>query len=291
MAQQLHSALTALQVLVLENAPQLSSATGDQVLQRVAEVATQLHKDLTVVIATTQVAVQQVDFANRESGLEILKESTTRAEQERKSTVSDEVVSFEKEVAFEQLATETTMESVESLPARSENVIVLEAESQLNDDSKETAAVSFEQVVAVDSTDNAAIVEMQQAVDESIPAKCATVSKVEAISLDSEALVPMEPVVPTDQKEEIKDAFVGDDKVNEEVVQKKEDILQECVNLEAPDNEAANIISVDEITGLAKSDKLIDVTATPTGNLIFHKLSLVYNQNANHMTSFLITFN
>lgn len=272
LAQQLQSALSVLQVLVLDHAPQLAPAIDDQVLQRVVEVTTQLHEDLAAVIAATHVAVQQADFANCQTEHQILKESITVD----KSTIMlgqeeipMETITLDNEFVLQEYATETIVKPVASLVVKSKNAIILEAESQLNVDAQEIAAVSFEKVAAIESTDNTAFVEMKQMVDETISAECVAVSKVESMTLDSEVLVPAEKVVPTDEKieiDEIMGAVIDDNKVKEVIVLKRKDILQESVNLEDLNNEAAsNTVSENEVKGSGKSDKVVEVLAPTTG--------------------------
>lgn len=129
LAQQLQSALSALQVMVLDHAEELAPVIGDQTLQRVAAVFTQLHE---------QIAGLQADFTNSENKHEIKElikddKSTIRTIQEDKSKAFDKSVTFKNEVALsKEQATETVVEPVTSLATKLENVIVLEAESHLN---------------------------------------------------------------------------------------------------------------------------------------------------------------
>lgn len=59
LAQQLHIALTTLQVLAMDNASVLVSEIGDQMLHRIAEIAIQLDEDLNAVIARMQIILPQ----------------------------------------------------------------------------------------------------------------------------------------------------------------------------------------------------------------------------------------
>lgn len=281
LAQQLQSALTALQVIVLYNAPQLAPVMGDQVLQRVAEVATQLHENLVTAITATQVAAQQADFAYDETQQEMHKKQTTvdtltiMAGQEEKPTEFGKTITIDNELILEAQITETTSEPVASLTTVSEKAIMLEGESQVNEDTKETPAVVFEQVACIENIDNATVVEMKQMVDENIPTEC--------VAMDSEVLVPKETVVPTQQNvaiDEVKSAVADDNKAKEIiVVLENEATLQDSEKLEFDNNKVTSyIISEDEVKDTAKSDEVVEVSAFIIGNFVFYKLSLDINQ-------------
>lgn len=282
MAQQLQSALVGLQILVLDHALQV--AVEDQVLQRVAKVATQLHEDLAAVLTATHTTAQLEDFANCETEQENHKESFTvhksiiMLAQEEMSTVLGETIPLNNELkkAHDEQATESNVDPVVSQAAELGKAIIIEVGSQLNKNAKETTAVGFEQITSMDSADNVAMVEMKQTVDETISAECVAVSNVEIMILDSEVLVPKETFKVTEQKvgiDEGKDEVVDDNKVKEVNVQEKEDISEKRVNLEALNQEAAsNIISDDGVKGPAQSDKVVEVSTLTIGNSVFRKL-------------------
>lgn len=117
LAHQLQSALMALQVLI-EHAPGLASSIGDQMLQRVAEVASLLCEDLAAVVSATQVAVLQADIANQTEKT-IFKESViidTPTEQVEKLTVSDEAVTVQQ--YFEQSTPMESTDTIAQLPGK-----------------------------------------------------------------------------------------------------------------------------------------------------------------------------
>lgn len=171
LAQNLQSALSVLKVLVLDQAPELTTAISDQVLQRVVVVATRLYEHIGAVLASAQVVLQQSDITYCENEQEIRKRSLTdeilpkMAGQEPKPTVIHKTITFEKEVVPEEQTMEIAVKST-----------VLKAELQQNDDAKETAVVSFEQVACIDNADNTTTVEMKQTRDEIVPAESVAVS-------------------------------------------------------------------------------------------------------------------
>lgn len=133
LAHQLQSALTALQVMTLDHAPALVSSIGDQMLQRVAEVTSQLFKDLEElrVISVTQVAADQANITKKE-----------------KSTVFEEEV--QKDVALEEQTIVTADELVASL------VTFAEGEPQFTENINETKSKDIEQGTSIESTDTMA---------------------------------------------------------------------------------------------------------------------------------------
>lgn len=276
LAQQLKNSITVLQVLILDHVPQLAPVMGDQVLQHVAKVTIQLQNNLAAVIAATHVAVQKVDFTNFETEQEILTkpttvdESTIMAGQEEKLTALDKIITLDDELVLEEQAKKTALQPVALLDTKLEKAIGLEMESQVYED----IAVVFEQT---------AVVGMKQAMDETISAESVAVTKMETMTLDSKILVPTETVVSTEQKDaidEIKSAVDHDDKEKEIIIAlKSEDILQESVNLESPNNEVtSNTISEDRAKNLAKSDKTVGASGSTIGKFVFFKLLLDINQ-------------
>lgn len=141
MVQQLQNALSTLQVLVLDHASELTPAVGDQALQRVAEVATQLYQDLAAVMDVAQIEELQTD-AKLETDLEIFKESITNdksninAGKAEQTTLVHETIAFETEVELEEQATEIAVEPVALLVTKSESITVFEVESHLNNITK-----------------------------------------------------------------------------------------------------------------------------------------------------------
>lgn len=136
LAHQLQSVLTALQVMTLDHAPALVSSIGDQMLQRVAEVASQLFKDLEElrVISVTQVAAHQASITKKE-----------------KSTVFEEEV--QKEVTPEEQSIITADESVASLATEALRITFTEGEQQFTENINETKSKDFEQGTSIESTD------------------------------------------------------------------------------------------------------------------------------------------
>lgn len=276
LAQHLQSALVELQILVLDHT--LDVAVGDQILQRIAEVATQLHKNLAAVVAATHDREQLADFVHFANEQEIHKKlitadmSTTMLAHDQKSTALDETVKVGNELARKEQDAESTVELVISRAAESEKAIIPEAESQISENANETAVVVFEQITSMDSADNVPLVEMNQTVDETISDECVTVSNIERMSLDSEVLVPKETFHATEQKvglTERKDGAVDNGKVKDVDHLRNDDISEENVNHGALNDEAArNIISEDE----AKGGSTKPDNAVTTGNFVFHKL-------------------
>lgn len=286
LAQQLQSALTALQILVFDNAPQLAPVIGDQVLQRVAEIATQLQENLVTAIVGTHVAVQQADFASNETQqvmhkkqVTIDKSSITEG-QEEKETGNSKTTTLDSELIAEAQALQTALELVTSLTTKSEKAIIPEVESQASKDAKKTAANFFEQLASIENTDSSGVVEMKQMVNETISTECVAATKLEALAVDSEVIVPTtETVITAQQKVTIDEtkAAVDDDKILEGiiVVLKNEDVLQEKKCFEAANNKMTSSISnEDEVKDSAKCDKIDKTSAFTIGNFVFYKLSL-----------------
>lgn len=242
LVQQMQSALSALQVLVLDHVPELAPAIGDQELRRVAVVATQLHKELAAVVTIAEITVPQ---ANIETEFEVLKDlitdgkSTITAGQEEKPLSCDDTIKCLKEVAYlKEHATETAVEPVVSLAGDSEKLIVVESESQLKDEVTETAAVISDQVASLDNADNVAIVEMREKLNEIISAKCAALSTVETMTLDSEVSIPAETFVATEEQVAIRET--------------KDDVVQNIITkLENDVNDSAR--TADEVKALTPS--------------------------------------
>lgn len=282
LVQQLQSALSALEVLVLDNAPEFAPVIGDQALQRMAEVVTQLHDDLSTVIVIGEVPLLQTDIANCKSEREILKESLMNETalmvgQEGKQSIVHESIVFENDEVLEETA-EKTVEAIASLAPKREKIIVLETESQLKDNSKENT----EQVVSEESTNSTGIVETKEPGHETIYAECVAAGKIGIMALDSEILVPTETLVAAEQQiatDETKKVVDDKDKVEEiDVVLKKEDILQESeLKLhEASTNKVASkIVSEDEVKDSPKSNNMAEVPATTTGNFVFYSYRLI----------------
>lgn len=285
LAQQLQSALTALQVLVFDNAPQLAPVIGDKVLQRVAEIATQLQASLVTAIVGTHVAVQQAEFASYETQQVMHKKqvtidkSTIIEGQEEKAAGDSKSITLDNELIVEAQVLQTTLELVTSLTTKSEKAIIPEVESQENKDAKETAANIFEPVVFIENTDSSGDVEMKQMVDKTISTECVAVTKVEALAVDSEVIVPTDTVISTQQKVTIDEtkAAVDDSKILEDiiVVLKNEDVLQEKKSFEAANNKMTiSISNEDEVKDSAKCDKIVKDSAFTIGNFLFYKLLL-----------------
>lgn len=201
LVQQLESALSALQVLVLDHAHEFSPY--DHALRHVGEVATQLHEDLSKIAAVAQIALLKTDIMSGETDQESLKKSfagenlTILSGQDGKSAIVND--SVEKEVELDKLTTEITEEPVTSYIVKSESPIVLEVESQL-DDTKETEVISFEPVAHMNNASNALIVEIKQTEDETISAECIAVNKVETMALDPEISILMKIFIATEQQ-------------------------------------------------------------------------------------------
>lgn len=272
LAQHLQSALSVLQVLVLDQAPELATAISDHVLQRIVEVATRLDEDLAEVAAIAQVTLFQTDIENCETEPEILKDTftddnmTSMAELDGKLIANDEIITISKSVA--EHATGTAVEPAASSATKLENVLVLEAESQLKDDANETAAVISDQVVSMDN----AIVEMNETANEIVSAECVAVSKVETMALDTKVLVPMETCTVTEEKNainETREKIVDIDKTKEIVIMKTDVALDENINLEASIKEAVSVVtSEDALKYSAKTVKVVETPTLATGNFL-----------------------
>lgn len=291
LVQQLQSALSALQVLVLDHARDLTHVISDRALQRVADVATRLHENLSKVVSVGQFTLLQTEIANCDTEQQIPKDSfmyensSIMIGQQGNLVVTHENSTFMKEVAHEEQVTETAtdVEPVPTLTAKTENVIILESGSQLKSDNE--TVVSCEQAASMYSADNAAIVEMKQTEDETISAENVVVSKVETYgngNVTDVLVVPTETLVTKEQQiaiDDTKSVAVDDDKVKEVgVLLKTEVTLNEHINFEDPNKEAAsNIISANEVKGSLKSDKMVKVSSPTTGNFVLYNLLLYIN--------------
>lgn len=95
LAQQLRIALNTLQVLAVDNATELGSKIGDQMLQRVAEVSIQLDEDLNIVIATVQIISPQFKVVNETMQENIKEELIMQSLKEQVAPVIDVIASNE----------------------------------------------------------------------------------------------------------------------------------------------------------------------------------------------------
>lgn len=258
LAQHLQSALSVLQVTVLDQAPELATAISDQILQRMVEIATRLHEDLAVVVASAQVVLQQSDVPNCETQQDSLKELLM---DEQLITMTHQ----EKKDALGEHAGETITES---------NIVILE-ESQLKDHAKETK-VSFEHVVSMDSVDSDSIVEIKQAANEIISPENVAVGEVKITSLNSEALVLIKPFVATEQPviDNTKGMIVDDGKPKEDSLSLKTEVtMEENVTLADSNKEAVgDVIGGEDVMDTIKPVKAIDVTSPEIGNSVLFKL-------------------
>lgn len=257
LAQRLQSALSVLQVTVLDQAPELATAISDQTLQRVVEIATRLHEDLAVVVASAQVVLQQSDIPNCETQQDTLKELLM---DEQLITMTEQ----EKEDALEKHAEETTKES---------NIVIL-GESRLKDHAKETK-VGFEHFVSIDSVDSDSIVKTNQAANEIISPESVAASEVKIMALNSEALVLMKP---SEQAviDDTKGMLVDDGKPKEvSMLLKTEVTMEENVTLADSNKKAVgDVIGGEDVMNATKPIKAIDVTSPAIGNLYYLSYTL-----------------
>lgn len=188
LAQQLQSALIMLYDLALEHAHELTYVVGDQVMQRVTEVTTQLYDDLAVFISTPHVEIQRAVIEN-------LTKTPTTIEQQEKLFDFNEVVVVMKTEECKERTTDITIEPTDLMTAKFNEILILGGESELKEGPKETS-VLMEQVAYSDSTCAAAIMKGEQLAKINLLDERVVKSNVEVVAYESEALVPFAAIVP-----------------------------------------------------------------------------------------------
>lgn len=151
LALQLQSTLLLLQDLALKHLHELTLAIGDQTLQQVTEVTTQLYKDLALVKFVPHVAVTATE--------NLTNTPTVMEGQEKLTTCVQRVVEIEE--CTEQ-ATDITIESTDLMTAIPNEILCLEWESQLKEDTKETTIAALKQVAYTESSCTDANMEADQ---------------------------------------------------------------------------------------------------------------------------------
>lgn len=165
LAQQLQEALSTLQVLAIDTAPELAPVVDQSALQHVVEVAAQLHEDLVNIATSTQFSVQQataeeatqvIEKTEQAQEIEHAKESidTTQAVFEHATKVSEpiEVKEFAavngKDVSPEQMI---SAKATESIAIKSQKEVTEEDGKRIQQQSEGITAeiVSFDQQVAL----------------------------------------------------------------------------------------------------------------------------------------------
>lgn len=251
LAQHLQNALSVLQVLILDQAPELATVISDHVMQHILDVATHVGENLAAVVATAQVALSQIDIENYETKQEILKDTFTEenftvlTEQERKLNSDDEITTNEKKIEQAEHVTETIVEPGAAL------------------------------VTELD-IDNA-IAKNKEMVDEAISAENVAVTKVETLAVGSEVLVPMGTFVVTEENNvtnETNSKVVDDDKLKEIIVLKTDGTSDENTKLDTIIMEpVSDVISEDELKDSAITVKVVEAHALTTGNFFIISIS------------------
>lgn len=161
LAHQLQSALMALQVLTVEQAPTLASSIGDQMLQRVAEVTSQLFEDLAAVVSAMQVAVQQADMKNKTEQKQPVNTGMSTEQIEKSIMVCEEAAIVQKDVALD-------VQPDEPVVFLATEAAIAEVELQVTENMNEIVPKLFEQATSIESTDTIAQLLGKTKVEENI---------------------------------------------------------------------------------------------------------------------------
>lgn len=203
LAKRLQSALTLLQAIISEHTNEITSGIGDQTLQRVAEVATQLHEGLVVVIPAVHVAVQQavIESLAQIVSEEFSIESTVMEGQVEIMTCFEEVVAEIEQEELKDQAINITIEPAALTTAKSCEILDMEGKSPLKEGTKENIIVVLEPVASTEPVHTAAAAESnKQLVKLRLPDEQLAEIIVETVPVESEEVVPTETVVSTQQK-------------------------------------------------------------------------------------------
>lgn len=165
LAQKLQTALSALQVQVLDSAQELAPALSPRVLQRIARVTAQLQADL-VAVTGVQVALQAPLELPRGTGTVTANESVEKqtvsittpelaaATLESKPTILEQIGEADASTSLEQAATVGQI-SVSTVTAQSSQVVTAETTAPISQELlTESASIAPLETVAVEGSEN-----------------------------------------------------------------------------------------------------------------------------------------
>lgn len=264
LAHQLQSALMALQVLTVEQAPALASSISNQMLQRVAEVTSQLFEDLAAVVSAMQVTVQQADIENKTEQKQPVNTGMSTEQIEKSMMVFEEAAIVQKEKAT---LAEQPDEPVVFLATEAANA---EVELRVIENMNEIVPKLFEQATSIESTDTITQLLGKTKVEENIE-----IDAVESAVIDSDETESAEQQAVNKSSSKL----IVDKKVDEVVVVPNTEVIS-VNDFEVTEHLVANESMTeheDEVKIKATIDKEAVELAPLTGNFVLNYcITLIY---------------